>query len=606
MGQQRKINYQARNFSDVRNELINFIKQYYPDLLSDFSDSSIGSMLIDLNSAIADNLSYHTDRTFNETQLDYAQERRSVLSMARTLGLKVPGLRPSVVLIDITATLPVFGDTWDIRYAPVIRYGSQVVGGGQTFELVDDVDFSSSFTSGGVPNRLIIPNVDSNGNLINYTIVKREIAINGTSKVFRKVITETDVKPFLEIILPDNNVLNVEQIITQEGTNIVSIPSIDDFLNFDDRWFEVDSLAEDKIFIEDTAIETDNEAVKRGKWVNITKRFISEYTNNGFLKLTFGSGTNDLDTLDQIGQNEFTTLMANFINTTALGEIPKPNQTMFIRYRVGGGSSSNVGPNIINSLGNFIVNVNGANDKINQTIKSSIRVNNPLPALGGTDNLSIEYIKNLIKFNFASQNRAVTINDYTALVNKMPGKFGVPFRLGVGEEENKIVLHVLGLNSSGKLTNESTSTLKENIASYLSDYRMINDYVIVKDGKIINLGFEIDLYVDKSLNQSQIINNTIQKVKDYFNVNNWEMGENIYLSQLIEQINNVNGVYNVIDIRVYNKFGGNYSLNEISQPYIDSTTRQIDISDTYSLFGEPNTLFEIKFIEKDVVVRVKS
>lgn len=604
--QNKKINYFARSFVDVRTELFNFIRQYYPQLLSDFNDSSIGSLLVDLNAAIGDQLSYHTDRMFNETQIDYAQEKKSIMSMARTFGLKIPGQRPSVTLVDFAVTVPVFGDTWDQRYAPVVRYGAQVLGGGQTFETMDDIDFTSPYSVGGVPNRLILPNIDANGTLVNYTIVKREFVVNGTTKIFNKTISTQDAKPFLEVILPDQDVLSIESIITKEGTNLTTRPTLDDFVNFNIRWFEMDSLAEDKVFIEDTTRETDNPGIKIGKWEETTKRFYKEFTDNGFCKITFGSGNSDQDLLSQYGENSFTNRIGDFINTTALGEIPKPNTTMFIRYRVGGGTKSNIGSDTITSVGLVNMTLNGPNTVTNDRVRKSLRVNNPIPAFGGNGMPSIEQVRQMVKYNFASQNRAVTIKDYLVQIFKMPGKFGTPFRMGVTEDQNKIEVFILGLDSNGKLSNSSTNALKENIASWLADYRMMNDYVLVSDGRVINLGFEIDLFVDKAYNQGEIINNTIRKVIEYFDVNKWDMGESIYLAQLTETINNVGGVINITDIRVFNKVDGDYSLNEISQVYINQSTRQIDLTEDYAVFGEAKTMFEIKNPTKDISVRVKT
>ena len=170
----RKINYLARNFQDIRTELVNFIRQYYPDLLSDFNDSSVGSMLLELNAAVADMLSHHTDRMFQETSLDFAQEKKSLLSLARTYGLNVPGKRPSVTIIDFSVDVPPDGDTFDVEYLPIIRTGAQVTGGGKTFETVDDIDFNNGFATGGIPNRLIIPNINANGKVVSYTITKRK------------------------------------------------------------------------------------------------------------------------------------------------------------------------------------------------------------------------------------------------------------------------------------------------------------------------------------------------------------------------------------------------------------------------------------------------
>jgi hypothetical protein len=144
------------------------------------------------------------------------------------------------------------------------------------------------------------------------------------------------------------------------------------------------------------------------------------------------------------------------------------------------------------------------------------------------------------------------------------------------------------------------------MASWLSDYRMINDYVLIKDGRIINIGFDIDLFTDKSFSQGEIVNNVISTVKSYFDINKWQMGQNIFLAQLIENINNVPGVLNVVDIKTYNKVNGEYSPNVTSQNYLDAATREIDVTEDFTLFSEYDTMFEIKFPEKDIRIRVKS
>lgn len=603
---EKKINYLARNFADVRTELVDYIKHFYPEVYQDFNDASIGSMLIDLNAATADMLSYHTDRMFNETQIDYAQERRSLLNIARTLGLKIPGRRSAVTLVDFSVTVPVRGDTFDIRYAPIIKYGTQVVGAGQTYETLEDIDFSSPFSSGGIPNRLILPNINVNNQIQSYTLVKREIVSNGITKIFKKIITPTDSVPFLEIILPDNNIVSVEQVILKEGTSVSSNPSSAEFLDENLRWYEVDSLAEDKIFVEDNTRSVDNSGIKPGKWLSVTKKFLKEYTDTGFCKLTFGSGFSDEQYLQTYTNNQYVLQMSNYFNSIALGEMLKANTTLFVRYRVGGGTSANIGANTINSLGFVDMLVNGPNEANNQAVKSSLRVNNAVPAFGGGNEPTTEEIRYMTKYNFASQNRAVTIKDYIATIFKMPGKFGVPYRMQVSEKQNKVEFAILGLNSQGKLDNASTNTLKENMATWLSDYRMINDYVLVRDGRVINIGFEIDVYVDKAFNKGEIVNNIINTVKTYFDVNKLQMGQNIFLTQLIESINNVGGVLNITDIKVYNKVGNNYSGNATNQNYLDVNTKQIDLTSDYALFAEYDSMFEIKYPEKDILVRLKS
>ena len=603
----KKINYQARNFADVRTELLSFVRQYYPDIFNDYNDASVGMMLLELNAAVGDMLSFHTDRMFQETQIDFAQERNSILSMARTFGLKVPGKRPSVTICDFSVTVPVLGDTFDVSYCPIIDRWCQVSGAGKIFETTDEIDFSSPFTTGGIPNRLVLPNLDNNGNIINYTITKREMVINGITKIFKRSISSSDVRPFFEVILPDDNVLSINSIITLDGTNYSSNPTNAQFYNEDLRWYEVNALADDLLFIPDNTRLSDNSTVKPGKFKRIDQRFIREYTDNGFTKIIFGGGTEDISALCEFDVNKnLVNRIGDFINNTSLGLTLSPNKTMFISYRVGGGANTNIWPNVITTVTQKNITVNGSNATNNQRVINSLKVNNPLPALGGKDEPSIEELRNLVRYNFSSQERCVTIEDYKTRIALMPGEFGIPFRNNVMEIQNKVKVYTLVLDEESKLSTSLTTTLKDNITTYLSDYRMINDYIEVDNGKVFNLGFEADLFVDKQFSQSEVITQVVTTIRDYFDINKWGMGDNIYLAQLIEQINNVPGVLNVIDLRVYNKVGqGKYSANEVPQPYSDDTTRQIDLLGEYTLFGDPIGMFEIKYPATDIRIRVK-
>jgi hypothetical protein len=603
---EKKINYLARNFADVRGELFTFIKKYYPEIFSDFNDASVGTMLVELNAAVADMLSFHTDRMFNETQIDYAQQRKSLLAMARTLGVKIPGYRPSLTLVDFSVTVPPFGDTYDSRYAPVIQYGAQATGAGKVFENLDSIDFNSPFTVGGIPNRVIIPNFNGNGDLINYTLTKRELVVNGRTLVFSKSINPSDYRPFLQVTLPESNVLSIESVITLENST-GGVPSNNDFNNRNIRWYEVDSLAEDKVFIDDSSRVSDNRSITPAKWQSVTRKFMKEYTDTGFCKLTFGSGTGN----DNTALQGLITNYSNFINTTALGEIPKQGSVLYVKYRVGGGSSANIGSGVLTNLGDFTMDVTGPNSTVNERVRRSLRVTNAVPAVGGSETPSVEELRHLIKYNFASQNRSVTIKDYVAQFLKMPGKYGLPFRWSVEERSNKVVINTIGLDSQGKLSNISTNTLKQNMATWLADYRMMNDYVEINDGSIINIGLDIDLFVDRSFNQSEVVNNTIRQVIQYFDVKKWSMGEDIYISQLVEDINNVAGVLNVVNFGVKNLVGGEYSINVSQQDVIDVNSdntpveRQLNLSD-YTIFSSPNSMFEIKYPNKDIRVRVKT
>jgi hypothetical protein len=215
----KKISYTTRDFQSIRTELINFTRTYYPELIDNFNDASVFSALLDLNAAVSDNLQFNIDRSIQETILQYAQQRSSVFNIARTYGLKVPGQRPSVALVDFSITVPAFGDKEDLRYCGILRRGAQVNGAGQVFETVYDIDFASAVGGDGFPNRLKIPNFNSNGVLVNYTITKRELVVNGITKVFKRVITPSDVRPFLDLFLPEKNVLGITSVLLKSGTN---------------------------------------------------------------------------------------------------------------------------------------------------------------------------------------------------------------------------------------------------------------------------------------------------------------------------------------------------------------------------------------------------
>lgn len=603
---QKKINYIARDFRSIRQELINFTRKHFPNTYTDFNDASIGMLLIELNAAVGDMLSFNTDRAVQETNIAFAQERRSLLALARTYGLKVPFKRPAITICDFSVEVPVKGDTFDLSYSPLIVRGSQVIGGGQTFETINDIDFSSPFNVGGITNRTIVPNIDNTGKIVSYTLTKRELVRAGITKFFKRVITNSDVRPFLEINLPDDDVLSVESIISLDGTDYERLPTLAEQTNPENIWYPVENLAQDKVFVEQPLQPSDKEGVIVGKWNSITNKFIYEYSDKGFVTVRFGNGTVDATDNDiyLTDSDVFLNKIQDYLNSNSLGAIPRANSTMFIKYRVGGGVKSNIGVNTLTSLGTVNIFVNGQNQSLNQRVRSSLSVNNPIPALGGTDELGIEELRNLVKYNFFAQNRCTTIPDYYSRVNLMDGKFGVPYKVAVADVDNKVEISIIGIDENGNLTNQSTNTLKSNIAEYLTNYKMINDYVLVRDGRILNIGFEFDIFADPAFNRNDIATQIINDTYNFIQEQNLIMGQDIYLSQLVELVNNIGGVLNVIDFRVYNKVGGNlYSLNEISQPLVDEQTKQIDLLGQNAIFANYDEIFEIKYRERDIKVR---
>jgi len=601
---EKKISYTTRDFQGIRTELINFTRTYYPDLIQNFNDAGIFSVMLDLNAAVTDNLQFQIDRSIQETVLQYAQQKSSVYNIARTYGLKIPGQRPSVALVDFSIQVPAFGDSEDLRYCGILRRGSQVSGAGQPFETVYDIDFSSPVNSEGSPNRLKIPNFNPNGSLRNYTITKREVVVNGITKVFKRIITANDVRPFFELFLPEKNVLGVTSVLLKDGTQYNTIPQPQEFLGLDNRWYEVKALAEDRVFIEDPTKVSDQPGVKVGKYITTNTKFITEYTPEGFLKMTFGGGSVSAEEqLREFARNGAYFDLNKYSNNLGLGSALKSNSTLFIQYRIGGGQATNLGSNVITQIGTVSFSVNGPSESDNRLTINSLTCNNVTAAIGGSNQPTVEEVRQYISFNFAAQNRAVTINDYESILRTMPSQFGAPAKVSVLEENNKIKIKMLSYDTEGNLTDNISNTIKSNVANYLSNYRMINDYISIESASPIDLGIEVDLVLDSTQNQGSLISKTIDIVSSYFSPLNQQLGKNVNVSEIRRLIQSENGVISISDIRFFNKVGGQYSSNQTSQRYSDLSTKQIElVADT--IFAEPSQIYQIRYPNKDISVRV--
>lgn len=643
----KKMSYLNRNFDDYRKALIEFSKKYYPDMAINYDDASIGSWLIDLNADVADNLSYHIDRVFQETNINTAAEASSLYALARNNGYKVPGPKGAMAEVEFTCSLPVDGSDNgpDWSYAPIIRRGTKVSAGSQIFEVLDDIDFSLQFDNNGNPDRTITPKLNSNSIVVSYKVSKLAVVIAGESKIFKKTVTNRDIVPFMEVVLPDNNVMNVESIVTKDGTDLYTNPTYGEFYSENEvicegaedngmrRFFEVESLSQQKIWGVNNNknggkpfiygyVDEDNNCVPtysivRGEWKNVNRKFITEYTDNGLLKVIFGSGIDEQqDSVDISDTKAFSKFqIKRVLRNDSLGYLPKPDSTIFILYRIGGGKASNVAKGAINRIVYLNSEIGGANKPVIDAVRKSITVRSTTPSVSGKDMPTPEELKYLIKYNKGSQNRCVTVKDYVDRVLEMPPKFGTPFRISASEENNKIMLYLLGLNSDGKLDDTLPTTMVENIRDYLSEYRTINDYVEIKSGKIFNLSFDIEVFIDKNYNKSDVIGNIITKVQEYTDINKHDMGDDMFIGDLKREVSNVDGVLNLINISVYNVFSGNYSKYMTTQETIGEATGyqdnakmieiNLDASD-YVIQADNDSMLEIKYPEKDIRIRCKT
>ena len=667
-----KIPYSTRNYAEFRDEFMKLTRRYYPNIVKDFSDASIGQWFIELLASTADDLSYHIDRTFNETDLNSAQEPSSLMQLARSNGLKVPGKKAAICEAELSCNLPLNADNGDLRladeaYAPVIKAGSLFSTGMVTFELMEDVDFKEQFDENGISNRKIVPVRDSNGNIISYNYSKRVVVVAGQSKIFKKVINSSDIKPFMEVTLQDRNILGIDSIIVKEGTNLTTDPITSEFkVDAEEyldksgkpiqRFFEVDSLIDQYRFGEvvenlDTLSASDIEngkyynptteyttytdeegnevnyyKVTKGKWKRLKNKFITEYTDNWQLKVIFGAGLrNQYGQIPSEDNTEFTQYMMSRMQANDyMGVLPNDNSTMYILYRVGGGEESNIARDTLTNTIYLNYSICGKpgeadNAKKVKDVQTSIAITNPSPSYGGKDEPDSDELRYLIKYNNASQNRCVTVHDYYVKLMQIPAKYGCPFRVGIVEENNKIVIYTLGLDEQGNLKKELPNAVVENIQEYLRNYKMMNDFVELRSGKIINLSFELDIFVDKAYDKNEVVKRVIETVMDYMDIRRHQMGEDIFLGDLQKEIGKLDGVSNLIDMRAYNPTTDGHSDDGVTQELIDKNNccyegyaeagenpdNQIDLkASDMILFNEIDSMFEI-LNDTDIKVRVK-
>ena len=671
---EKKISYLNRNFDDYKNSLVEFTKKYYPNVAESLNDASIGSWLIDMVAAVSDNLSYHIDRVYSETNIETAQERGSIYALARSNGFKIPGPKGAMTEVKFSCHLPVYviknnndnstTSTPNWRFAPVIKKGTKLSSGNHIFEVMEDIDFKEQFDNNGISNRQIIPKKNSNGVINIYEVTKTVTVIAGESKVYKQVMNTNSIKPFMEILIPDRNVMNIESIIFKNGGDYKTIPHNNEFymnseyISAEDnpygtetrRFFEVNSLLEqyrwgDEInnnvegnqvtshsnkvtygyMYSDANINTPipTTVITKGQWYPLTQKFITEYTDKGYLKVIFGSGKPAGQVVDIDEGSDFTkSQISRMISNNAMGVLPPNdgNWTMYIKYRVGGGTSSNIAAGALTNIvyldaevGTCIYTLD--EHKISNAVRNSITVTNTIPSVSGKDIPTIEELRNMIKYSNAAQERCVTLKDYENRVLMMPPKYGCPFRVSATEENNKIMLYLIGLDNNGYFTPTMPEQMIKNIINYLSMYRSLNDFVEIKSGRIINISFEVDVFVDKNYNPGDVVKNIINTIKDYMDINKRYIGEDIFVGDIQKEVSKVDGVLNLIDLRVYNEYGKNYSMvmtpQQIKQfdGYGDKEEGrdEIDLSASdYILITESDSIFDLKFPETDIKVRVKT
>jgi hypothetical protein len=611
----RNIQYINKDFSELRASLIDYARTYFPTTYNDFTEASPGMMFMEMAAYVGDVLSFYMDNQIQETYLQYARQTNNLYELAYMFGYRPSVTSVATTNVDFYQQVPAVlsGSTYvpDFSYALFVNQNAQVNSSlNQTisFLIEDPVDFSVS--SSGDPTEVTIFST-SGGNPTYYLLKKTRKAIS--SQINTTTFAFGAPQQFATVAINSPRIVGILDVTDTDGN----------------KWYEVDYLAQDAVYdsIKNTNINDPYLSQYSGdtpyllQLKQIQRRFATRFLNATTLQLQFGAGTaadTDEEIIpnpDNVGlglpfeQMKLTTAYApsNFIFTKTYGIAPS-NTTLTVRYLTGGGVTSNVPAN---SLTNLQGRTQFLNSNLNgitaQTIFNSLAVTNPEGASGGGDGDTIEEIRQNASANFATQLRNVTQDDYLVRTLSMPAKYGVVSKayieptkaqsISAGQSNSILDLYVLTYNIRNQLTTASPA-LKQNITTYLSQYRMVNDAVNIKDGFIINIGVNFDIIVLPNYNSNQVLFDCIAALKDYFAISKWQINEPIVLRDIYVLLDRVDGVQTVKTINITNLVGENLGYS----PYAYDITAATIGNVIYPSLDP--SIFEVKYPNQDIQGRV--
>lgn len=641
----KDIRYINRDFTQLKESLINFSKTYFPNTYKDFSSASPGMMFIEMASYVGDVLSYYTDYAFKEGLLQSSTERKNIISLARYLGYYTKASRASTGPLDLYQLCPTIIDESgdyvpDPNYMLIIRENSQFsANNGSYYVLNQHIDFSVSTSLSPRTDTVYSRNADGTPE---FFLLKKQGTISA-GQVFTKQVPINDPSEFYKIYLDEENVLGIVDVIDSDGN----------------KWYEVDYLAQELV-----PIAVPNDISYEGSltqyrdsvpyilhYLRTSRRFITLVDENNLTHLEFGAGvdgiSDEIVTFDPnligIGLTNMERVNIpldpnNFLKKESYGIAPH-NTTLTIRYLIGGGLKSNC---VANDVKNVVsADFENSSDgllpeeaSLLSTVKNSLAVTNPEPCTGGKDAETNEEIKLNAIANFSSQNRTVTQNDYLVRIYSLPSKYGSIAKaqvitnsnlevginkilLGTVNNNNEAIVinnninnyfrkisydisnpfsinvYILSYDNNKKLTNPNTALIT-NLITYLKQSRLMTDGVNIIDGYVVNIGVNFTISVFKGYNKKDVLLNCINAVKDFFNIDNWNFSQTINLSQLQLEIAKIDGVQSVVDLEIINKtsLDGNYSNVEYD---IKNSTRNGIIYPSV----DPS-IFEIKYPDSDI------
>jgi hypothetical protein len=606
----RDIRYINRDFSEFRARLIEFSRTYFPQTYNDFSPASPGMMFMEQASYVGDVLSFYLDNQFQETFIQYAQQTNNVFELAYMFGYKPKTTGVAQTTIDFYQQLPsklVGGDyVPDYDYAITIGENTTITSqNGSSFLIQDKIDFSVS--SSQDPTEITVYQIS--GNVPQYYLLKKSRnAISAT--INTTAFTFNTPQPYQTVNLQAPNIIKVLDITDSDGN----------------KWYEVDHLGQEMVLdtikntnINDPNVNGDTPYLLRLK--KVARRFATRFTSLTNLQIQFGSGTPDTITeeitpnADNVGlglpfiKDKLTAAYSpvNFLYTDTYGIAPS-NTTLTVRYLIGGGVSSNVGANTLNGLSTVNSKFNQIN--LNSTtanyIFGSLSANNPIAASGGRGGDTLEEIRQNSLTFIASQKRSVTADDYLIRALSMPSDYGAISKALIEQPkltDNQVStietlnLYILSLNSQGQL-DYATESLKTNLRTYMSQYRMIGDNIEIRDAFIINIGIDFEIIVLPEYNNNEVLLACISSLQQYFDTSKWQLNQPILIRDLYILLDKIKGVQTVKSINISNKAGTNSGYSQYAYDISSATQNQVIYPSL-----DPS-IFEVRYPNSDIKGKV--
>ena len=599
---QRK--YLAKDFLSFRNELLNHAKIYFPNNIKDFSEASLGGLFLEMAAYVGDSLSYYMDHQFNELNYETAIETSNLEQHMKNAGVQVTGNAPAVVYIRFYARIPsalkngqYVADTTSM---PIIKKGTIVSSrSGIDFELIENLDFAEKDTDGNLIS-ITVEGKTTNVTPSYYIVYREGLCISGKTNTESFVIPNSNA-PYRELLLSKADISSIDKVYDSSSN----------------EYYEVESLSQDTVF---AAINNSN-FPKDGVKYNLTvksadRRFIKNTSiNTRTTKIQFGAGSpesmnDDIITdvssmaLSLYGKktiSKFSIDPAQILQSKTLGIYPK-NTKITVVYRYGGGASHNIDADSISGISSLDIKFNPACSIVNrEVVVNSLSAKNISAALGGANAPTMEELRSLIPAARNMQNRVVTRDDLFARLYTLPAEFGRVYKASIVNNPNNPLastIHIISRDKRGKLS-QSPDTLKRNLSTYLNEFRLISDAYDILDAEIINFKISTSISIMPGLNSKDIANELILRIKDYAVTSQFELGQPIIESEIMNVIVNTPGILAIGSIKLVNVFGESNSRIYSSDIYNFAANKQNGI---YNI--PQNSIFELKYPNFDIEVTI--